>query len=505
MKGIDVERTLQAWFDAVEPQSEPAELLSAVFAVTARAGQRRGLLARLATALQGSRHVPQWDVRPLVNVALLMLLLTLLLFGAAFAGGYLRPPSQAGFRQLDPTPIAGELSQVASVAAIDSGFVAVGHSAPAPTGDCDDEVTRGRLWTSADGNDWVERSAPQFRGSRLEGLVRSGPYLYVRSEPAENCSGLRPGVRGFWRSADGLTWERLPETSEVFSMGNTPLMTDVAGTLVAVGLYQEPPPASSPDDWGEPETRVWTTGDGSEWRRVAAIDRHVAAMVALGDVLAAVSFAMDEPDMSILYSLDTGRTWLESDFIGNQSQAVPNSIVSGNGILVAVGDGVSATSMDGRSWTVARHGDDVLSGAQQLWALPNGFLAVAPKSALEPTQPCVIPTAYPSAQPTPEGGAQPTPSNFAGPIATPAAEPSAGEPPAGECRLPEGDGARTWFSADGTDWQPASDIPPPSPEAAALEPPDGWYELAVGRATVVISERPYGSEVWFAPLTDFEP
>jgi hypothetical protein len=51
MNTNDLDRSLNAWFDAVEPRGAPAEVLPNVFAVTRRLGQRRGLRARMAAAM----------------------------------------------------------------------------------------------------------------------------------------------------------------------------------------------------------------------------------------------------------------------------------------------------------------------------------------------------------------------------------------------------------------------------------------------------------------------
>lgn len=47
MTANDLDRSLQDWFDAVEPRTVPQEILSSVFTVTRRVGQRRGLLGQL--------------------------------------------------------------------------------------------------------------------------------------------------------------------------------------------------------------------------------------------------------------------------------------------------------------------------------------------------------------------------------------------------------------------------------------------------------------------------
>src|SRR5687768_10073752 len=51
MNSNDLDRNLNEWFDAVEPRNEPQQILTNVFAVTRRTGQRRGIAGRLATIL----------------------------------------------------------------------------------------------------------------------------------------------------------------------------------------------------------------------------------------------------------------------------------------------------------------------------------------------------------------------------------------------------------------------------------------------------------------------
>jgi hypothetical protein len=51
MRANDPDRSLQDWFEAVEPRTVPTQILEKVFAVTRRSGQRRGWAGRLGGAL----------------------------------------------------------------------------------------------------------------------------------------------------------------------------------------------------------------------------------------------------------------------------------------------------------------------------------------------------------------------------------------------------------------------------------------------------------------------
>lgn len=55
MNTNDLDRSLNAWFDAVEPRSVPTQVLPSVFAVTQRIGQRRALGTRIAAAMHVGR------------------------------------------------------------------------------------------------------------------------------------------------------------------------------------------------------------------------------------------------------------------------------------------------------------------------------------------------------------------------------------------------------------------------------------------------------------------
>ena len=52
MNANDLDRSLNEWFDVVEPRTVPTQILDKVFAVTRRTGQRRGMAGRLAGALR---------------------------------------------------------------------------------------------------------------------------------------------------------------------------------------------------------------------------------------------------------------------------------------------------------------------------------------------------------------------------------------------------------------------------------------------------------------------
>lgn len=499
MSTTDIDRDLQAWFEAAEPQSAPASLLPNVFSVTRQTGQRRGLRGRLSVALlSGAAVLQPAAVSRALNIAVLILLVALLVAGAGFIGGQLRR-TPAGWRVLDQSPIEGETTSVTSVMATRFGFVAVGTSAQPEAAQCPTGRARARVWTSVDGDRWVSQASQSFSGvTSLTNLVQFGSSVYVFAESATACTASEPPRRTLWRSTDGVDWERLPE-APIFYLGNVPAMADAGGTLVALGIYQEPPPAETPDAWGDPVTRVWATTDGLHWRHVATLaDTLVASLAAHDGSLVALGYHSLKPGKTLLYSSDAGQTWLESTGMDDAPGAL---IVAGDGQFVAAGDGWAATSPDGRSWTY--RGLEALAGAYNLWALPNGFL-VQTSLGENGTPGCGTNQPYPSAYESPVASTSVEPIATAELVATAEPAPTVA---AGSCPPPSATEG-SWFSPDGIDWRPAPMRPAPmlpSPDSALPVGILPSTQMAANADAVIISGFDFGPSVWLAPLSDFEP
>lgn len=282
-----------------------------------------------------------------------------------------------------------------------------------------------------------------------------------------------------------------------------PLTIDVGGTLVVTGVYQEPPPASSPDAWGEPESRVWISTDGADWQHVyTSLDWYMGYLAANADTIVAIGTRMNAPGAALLRSTDLGRTWVEADTSGPVPESLAG-IAFSNGRFVAVGDNVALVSSDGQIWTAAETPIDVQDRGIQLWTQPAGFVASGVRSDGVPGMACSaigVGPARPSGDPlatlAPAADGLPTAVADPSPDTTQTAAPAG---PSETCWPVEGSGG-TWVSSDGIEWTRGADLPQPT-----LEGGGAYYMLAAGHDGLVAAEMSRSGMIWYAPLGDFRP
>jgi hypothetical protein len=119
-----------------------------------------------------------------------------------------------------------------AVTSTEQGFVAVGST-----------VARDRavVWQSADGRAWTAvPDGPVFHNFgltvRMLGVARRGGGAVA---VGVSLFGTQFGSATVWRSADGRTWDRVPD-SPVFDGGEMAATTEAAGTLVAAGTWGAP-------------------------------------------------------------------------------------------------------------------------------------------------------------------------------------------------------------------------------------------------------------------------
>ncbi|HEX5591696.1 MAG TPA: hypothetical protein VFX65_15485 [Candidatus Limnocylindrales bacterium] len=116
------------------------------------------------------------------------------------------------------------------------------------------------IWSSADGSAWTRLPL----AGELD--LRASSFMRVVGTPtgwvAVGGSGAQAAI---WHSADGAAWEAVDPVAAGLGRGQ---VSDVArtddGTLIAVGTIDD---AAGTHDGG-----VWLSGDGVEWRRVAAAE-----------------------------------------------------------------------------------------------------------------------------------------------------------------------------------------------------------------------------------------
>jgi hypothetical protein len=136
-----------------------------------------------------------------------------------------------------------------------SGYLAVGSAG---------EPADGAVWTSADGDTWKRAASPVLGGARFQAAntaTNGGPGFVVAG--AGNTGSAEFGA--IWSSADGNVWKLAPQTAALFGGrygSGIDAIANVNGKLLAVGH------ASGGD--GRHVLGIWTSADGTKWKRVAA-------------------------------------------------------------------------------------------------------------------------------------------------------------------------------------------------------------------------------------------
>ena len=182
-----------------------------------------------------------------------------------------------------------------------------------------------------------------------------------------------------WSSADGVEWERLPD-SPAFAGAAMAAVVEAGPGLVAVGSTASARNFSGSTD----EAVVWTSSDdGETWERQTADSFAGAGMVdvaAFGSGLVAVG---SDGSGTVVWTSDDGATWERvEDPGGVLAGAKPNDLHGGGERLVMVGvdasfDGVIWTSGDGARWTRIPEAGGIFSGAPVWGVTERGGRLVA--------------------------------------------------------------------------------------------------------------------------------
>jgi hypothetical protein len=218
--------------------------------------------------------------------------------------------------------------------------------------------TRPAAWTSSDGTGWEER-AVATAGPGGEAQRMTAVAVTADGFVAGGSSGPELGERRarFWRSADGLTWQPIPDGPAMTDAEVTDIVA-ADGGLVAVGVLG---PANRPTG-----SVAWTSSDGTAWTRVdakALASGRAVSLVTAGDgAIIAVGSDLDERE-AIAWRSEDGRDWRQapreaSRFLGGRKVRMTDVARSGD-LLVAVGNHVGLqfgtascwTSLDGLRWT----------------------------------------------------------------------------------------------------------------------------------------------------------
>jgi hypothetical protein len=221
-------------------------------------------------------------------------------------------------------------------------IVAVGRSGGAPV-----------AWDTTDGRTWTRRTVPTLGdGSTWERMVTvlSTDSGYI----AGGSAGPELGDRHarFWRSADGVAWEPVPDDPG-FAGAEVVSIVARGGGFVAVGRLGTGQRGSG--------SIAWVSGDGIRWQRIespALASGLVAALDGARDgSLVAVGSDLDERAALAWRSAD-GKTWdlAPSEdsrlYHGDKIRMTDVSVLPGGG-YVAVGNYVGLQYGTATSWTSA--------------------------------------------------------------------------------------------------------------------------------------------------------
>ena len=219
------------------------------------------------------------------------------------------------------------------------------------------------VWISTDeGRSWdrVPDPAGALGGvgdQRIERVVDADPIVAVGAE--ETPEGSDAAV---WVSADGLSWQRVPDDAGVLGGPGDQQMNDASragDSILAVGSD-----ASGEDREGA----VWVSTDGLEWSRLGEAESvfggagdQTLTRIAVpeepapgepGHVIVGVEAATDESDAAVWLS-DDGETWTREAGVaafGGPGEQVMLALRPAGFPVIAMGADASGDNRDGAVW-----------------------------------------------------------------------------------------------------------------------------------------------------------
>jgi hypothetical protein len=275
-------------------------------------------------------------------------------------------PSSAVWQRVSGFPPPG--AHISGAVSGGPGFVAVGYEILG-SNLCARSVD-GIVWTSSDGNQWVESRPEALAGLALTRLVNAAGAVYAfGSVGHSDCESEY--VTAIAKSLDGVAWARLepdlPEGVFISAVGTA------GNALIALGEYE------TQDSY---EFAAWTSGDGVHWDNSVNAPRSFswfADIVSLGPSAVALEGLGGRP---VWYSDDAGASWLQSQFGPLYLLEVADA-TAGGGRIVAVGNaccsvphdfaGVTIASQDGVTWQESAAFRAVPFAVEPI---PGGFLAI---------------------------------------------------------------------------------------------------------------------------------
>jgi hypothetical protein len=255
----------------------------------------------------------------------------------------------------DPAPgIYGGASPT-GVVAFHGGYIAIGSIWAACCAAGDPSLSRGVVWTSADGRSWSMRDRiPAFEHASLTGLVMDGSRLVAvgsYAAPIPNEPGV--SVPAVWVSSDGTAWVRASEPVPSFV---------TVGPHGLIGAVTTEGPSGSPNS-----VRFVTSRDGLAWTSASgsfeALLRGLAAAadgtaVAVGEVPEASRAERTTTIDMVVWHSANGTTWTGPETIGYEARPVAVTGDAG-GFLAVV-------------WLTALLASGSIGTVSQVWRLVDG-------------------------------------------------------------------------------------------------------------------------------------
>ena len=242
------------------------------------------------------------------------------------------------------------------------------------------------VWVSENGLEWerVPHDEAVFGGAGDEimlDVVAGGPGLVAVGMTDEWLTGgdLGPGLTDgvIWTSADGLTWERVPDPDGVFSgPGDQRIEAVIAGGpgLIAVGF------SGGPDGFTGVEATVWVSADGLVWEMAEITDSAIREGTTMHDVVAGgPGFVAVGVDYTVFEYPDTrdamaGAVWVSAD--GRTWERVSPYDPSFGGQPESHPDAYTVLGGDLFMYSVALYDGGLVAGGhgadRAIWISPNG-------------------------------------------------------------------------------------------------------------------------------------
>lgn len=170
-------------------------------------------------------------------------------------------------------PSAGTSVVMNAITWTGSGWLAVGAETTPCNIDCNSSsAIRAVVWKSPDGLTWTRQpDSASLAHAQMNAIVRNGSgYVAVGAAP-NRATTTSPEHAVAWTSPDGRTWSRGPDsvlfhapagTTQTFGVGMLSLATD-GSRLVAVGTVGSQDVGGSAVAWWSSDGRTWHRGTGA--------------------------------------------------------------------------------------------------------------------------------------------------------------------------------------------------------------------------------------------------